>query len=87
LITGRYAIFAVGKVMPMLGERQSNRFPLCQLRMIARFKAISAVRNVALVIGECHVRGFGLGQLGAIAGLAAALAVGQVLREIRRLRK
>ena len=71
----------------MLGERQSNRFPLCQLRIIARFEALSAVRNVAVVIGECHVPGFGLGQLAAIAGFAAALAVGQVLRGIRRLRK
>ncbi|HET7441450.1 MAG TPA: hypothetical protein VFJ47_09120 [Terriglobales bacterium] len=52
MITERYTILTVGKVTPMLGDGQGNRFPLCQYRMIAWFEAFSAVRNVSLVIGE-----------------------------------
>jgi hypothetical protein len=57
-----------------------------QFRTIAGLKTISAVRNVSAVFGKGHVGQFRLAQPGAIAALPAILAVGKVLREIRRLR-
>jgi hypothetical protein len=71
----------------MIGYSQGHDLGLGEFRTVTGIVAVPAVRNIASVTGESHVRQLRGTQLGAITRLAARLARIQILRKIERLSK
>jgi len=87
MVTGGHAVLAVCNILLVVSQSQGYRLLRHKFRTIAGLKAVSAIRNVSAVFGNGHFGGFRLARPGATAALPSILTVGQVLRDIRRLRK